>query len=118
MAENETSRQRGEINEMESELRTLRKNSGVNLELVHHLTMAKEKFEMQVQALSDHIWETYGILIDTIEEELPEEMTTKEAKQQVSVLKDRKSTRLNSSHVAISYAVFCLKKNKVQHMSA
>src|SRR5690625_6211674 len=26
------------------------------------------------------------------------------------VIKDRKSTRLNSSHVAISYAVFCLKK--------
>src|SRR5699024_12566243 len=29
---------------------------------------------------------------------------------------DRKSTRLNSSHVSISYAVFCLKKkNKVEH---
>src|SRR5690625_899043 len=28
--------------------------------------------------------------------------------------KDRKSTRLNSSHVAISYAVFCLKKKKKQ----
>src|SRR6266702_6115158 len=27
--------------------------------------------------------------------------------------RDRKSTRLNSSHVAISYAVFCLKKKKV-----
>src|SRR5690625_5621189 len=27
-------------------------------------------------------------------------------------LKDRKSTRLNSSHVAISYAVFCLKKKR------
>src|SRR5690625_6091639 len=27
-----------------------------------------------------------------------------------SVVEDRKSTRLNSSHVAISYAVFCLKK--------
>src|SRR5690625_5878005 len=27
-------------------------------------------------------------------------------------LRDRKSTRLNSSHVAISYAVFCLKKTK------
>src|SRR3712207_8575262 len=27
-------------------------------------------------------------------------------------LKDRKSTRLNSSHANISYAVFCLKKNK------
>src|SRR5699024_11637167 len=28
------------------------------------------------------------------------------------VLSDRKSTRLNSSHVSISYAVFCLKKQK------
>src|SRR5690625_6651880 len=27
--------------------------------------------------------------------------------------KDRKSTRLNSSHVAISYAVFCLKKHSI-----
>src|SRR3712207_8173142 len=27
------------------------------------------------------------------------------------VLEDRKSTRLNSSHANISYAVFCLKKN-------
>src|SRR5690625_5312803 len=27
---------------------------------------------------------------------------------------DRKSTRLNSSHVAISYAVFCLKKKKIK----
>src|SRR5690242_21375369 len=27
-------------------------------------------------------------------------------------LRDRKSTRLNSSHMSISYAVFCLKKKK------
>src|SRR5690606_40517208 len=31
--------------------------------------------------------------------------------------RDRKSTRLNSSHVKISYAVFCLKKKR-QHMHA
>src|SRR5207249_12172768 len=29
-----------------------------------------------------------------------------------SCARDRKSTRLNSSHVSISYAVFCLKKKK------
>src|SRR3989442_11021541 len=29
--------------------------------------------------------------------------------------KDRKSTRLNSSHVRISYAVFCLKKKKIYY---
>src|SRR5438477_3985825 len=28
---------------------------------------------------------------------------------------DRKSTRLNSSHMSISYAVFCLKKKKAQY---
>src|SRR5438067_10397878 len=30
----------------------------------------------------------------------------------ISSAEDRKSTRLNSSHVSISYAVFCLKKKK------
>src|SRR5438045_7074370 len=28
---------------------------------------------------------------------------------------DRKSTRLNSSHLGISYAVFCLKKKMIRH---
>src|SRR5438874_10676514 len=32
-----------------------------------------------------------------------------------SHFEDRKSTRLNSSHVEISYAVFCLKKKKHRH---
>src|SRR3712207_7907954 len=31
------------------------------------------------------------------------------------VIEDRKSTRLNSSHANISYAVFCLKKKKKSH---
>src|SRR5438477_9065627 len=30
---------------------------------------------------------------------------------------DRKSTRLNSSHMSISYAVFCLKKKKISAIS-
>src|SRR2546427_5735855 len=32
--------------------------------------------------------------------------------RELQVLQDRKSTRLNSSHSQISYAVFCLKKKK------
>src|SRR5439155_20373180 len=31
--------------------------------------------------------------------------------------RDRKSTRLNSSHVAISYAVFCLKKKNINQIA-
>src|SRR2546422_5861627 len=43
-----------------------------------------------------------------------EEITTswREALRQLVVISDRKSTRLNSSHGYISYAVFCLKKKK------
>src|SRR5256885_4744500 len=33
-----------------------------------------------------------------------------------SEMPDRKSTRLNSSHLVISYAVFCLKKKKKHHI--
>src|SRR5438034_6444743 len=37
--------------------------------------------------------------------------------RQVDVaLRDRKSTRLNSSHTVISYAVFCLKKKKKKYL--
>src|ERR1039458_10644599 len=34
---------------------------------------------------------------------------------QIADQRDRKSTRLNSSHLGISYAVFCLKKKKLHH---
>src|SRR5256885_3940543 len=40
---------------------------------------------------------------------LPADVTTD---QTVELPGDRKSTRLNSSHLVISYAVFCLKKNE------
>src|SRR5207249_11815453 len=36
-------------------------------------------------------------------------------RQRLAFDEDRKSTRLNSSHVSISYAVFCLKKKKNNH---
>ena len=39
--------------------------------------------------------------------------TGQEMVQQMLCLEDRKSTRLNSSHASISYAVFCLKKKNV-----
>src|SRR5690554_7443399 len=43
---------------------------------------------------------------------LTEEMRNSGSVLNWQSLKDRKSTRLNSSHVRISYAVFCLKKKK------
>src|SRR5438874_3935357 len=49
-----------------------------------------------------------GRLLDLDELEAPRERGV--LLEVLLVLRDRKSTRLNSSHVEISYAVFCLKK--------
>src|SRR3712207_8543024 len=49
---------------------------------------------------------------DAYDEVLKASASAKAAAQQVWRNEDRKSTRLNSSHANISYAVFCLKKKK------
>src|SRR3712207_7272225 len=54
--------------------------------------------------------------LGTVEEGVREEMRERNLLGNRLVLfetQDRKSTRLNSSHANISYAVFCLKKKKI-----
>src|SRR5215211_8317889 len=46
---------------------------------------------------------------------LPRALAADAALRQGLARADRKSTRLNSSHTVISYAVFCLKKKKTTH---
>src|SRR5699024_12809717 len=59
-------------------------------------------------AVNDHVCEYR-------EPAISESFAFRPAEQQALVLGvvDRKSTRLNSSHVSISYAVFCLQKKNV-----
>jgi chromosome segregation protein len=100
-AEEAAAKQRGEIKEITDDLKELRRNKEVNTELVHHLTMAREKFELQAQTLSDYVWETYGILMDQLTEELPEEMSPDEAKQRISWLKQKLNRIGEVNHLAI-----------------
>ncbi|NGP89002.1 chromosome segregation protein SMC [Fodinibius halophilus] len=88
-AEEAAGKQRGRINEIEKELKEVRRRKEVNMELVHHLAMSKEKYEMQIENLSDHIWETYGILMDQVNEQLPEDTEPDEAKKRISWLKQK-----------------------------
>ena len=88
-AEQNAAKQRGRINEIEKGLKEVRRRKEVNMELVHHLAMAKEKFEMQAENLSDHVWETYGILMDQIDVVLPEDKEPEEAKERVSWLRQK-----------------------------
>src|SRR2546422_8275211 len=55
-----------------------------------------------------------GVVVDPVSGPEPCDRVTADG----SVSPDRKSTRLNSSHGYISYAVFCLKKKKKEEMKA
>src|SRR3712207_7098126 len=50
------------------------------------------------------------------EHEVPRHREVERLARRRRVLVDRKSTRLNSSHANISYAVFCLKKKKIKRL--
>src|SRR5438067_7061739 len=57
----------------------------------------------------------YALTIPTLEVadvEADDVIATLATRAAAEGIEDRKSTRLNSSHVSISYAVFCLKKKK------
>src|SRR5689334_25280699 len=56
------------------------------------------------------VWQGYGTLGGTAAQPEPEGAVPRAGFADVA--QDRKSTRLNSSHSSISYAVFCLKKKK------
>src|SRR5699024_11999538 len=60
--------------------------------------------------ISDRCTKPHIILLDTLLINIPNNCQTNISWR--SGFPDRKSTRLNSSHVSISYAVFCLKKKK------
>src|SRR5258707_2473209 len=62
--------------------------------------------------------EMYLRTIYDLEEEGVTPLRARIAERQRCYALDRKSTRLNSSHANISYAVFCLKKKKVKCRSA
>src|SRR5260221_8041510 len=61
----------------------------------------------------------HGRVVDAVHARDPRADVDKEIAaglDQVEPCEDRKSTRLNSSHTVISYAVFCLKKKKKKRM--
>src|SRR5690625_6717972 len=69
-----------------------------------------ERLENQEELIEKRLTEERNRLARELHDSVSQELFA--ASMLVSAVKDRKSTRLNSSHVAISYAVFCLKKKK------
>src|SRR5699024_11309967 len=89
--------------------------------LFPYTTLFRSQFEQHLRAVLDlplgcpEMTAEVAVMANVLGSQLPDPSsaypevmrTYPEAKVQ-----DRKSTRLNSSHVSISYAVFCLKKKK------
>src|SRR5690606_35969570 len=83
----------------------------MNRVILHGNNKSIEELEMAIDLEIEYI------VVDSFAELVKLEELAKAKKKKVNTLfrinpGDRKSTRLNSSHVKISYAVFCLKKKK------
>ena len=88
-AEESAARQRGRINQIDDDLRDIRRKREINTDLVHHLTMAKERFDMQLKSIADHIWETYGLLMDQLNEVMPDDTEPATVKETIKLLRER-----------------------------
>src|SRR5690625_5842234 len=87
----------------DAQLRQLAKN-------IKRLDTDNEHTEL-LEVIASYVEGTERNTSETLEEQRQSNRMAKYA-QLMEIREDRKSTRLNSSHVAISYAVFCLKKKK------
>src|SRR3712207_8841590 len=68
---------------------------------------------LQVDVITPDVGGGFGVKIN---HPWPEELLVSLAAQRLGRPVDRKSTRLNSSHANISYAVFCLKNTKLSRI--
>src|SRR5262245_24337909 len=58
------------------------------------------------------VWLGFSLIAATMQIAFARVLSLDTARELLTAVIDRKSTRLNSSHLGISYAVFCLKKKK------
>lgn len=88
-AEEATAKQRGRIRQIEEHNRQLQRKKEINTGLLHQLEIEQSKFEMNVTSISDHVWETYGKMMEQVKDEFPEGVEPEAAKTEVNKLRER-----------------------------
>src|SRR5688572_16670594 len=95
----------------------LGEHTGTHVDAINH--MARQYRGQSIDTMPLAMFYTAGICLDLSHKGLRDliepadlESALSEAGLEIKQGEDRKSTRLNSSHSQISYAVFCLKKKK------
>src|SRR5690554_7272460 len=100
---------------LEAKLTTI-KQEREHLKALMELVEAKELTTRTIKSLDD----LAGVGDDDVQrlgDQIRARLDREEARMEMATT-DRKSTRLNSSHVRISYAVFCLKKKKKKNRTS
>src|SRR3712207_8331544 len=80
--------------------------------LFPYTTLFRSFFRVGIEEIAEAVRRHHGEIEMTLAAEAVEYRKTLAMKLEGQTTLDRKSTRLNSSHANISYAVFCLKKKK------
>src|SRR2546422_7738694 len=83
---------------------TLFRSPSIEVKEKHHSSSHSTEIKPNARSMS--------LLAQSCYKSCMEEHKSKDKSNQDFIAQDRKSTRLNSSHGYISYAVFCLKKKK------
>src|SRR2546427_6564609 len=82
------------------------------LPVVEHLVVTRHEWRTAPDRLARRVAETIGFPCFVKPSNLGSSVGISHVRDAGALPRDRKSTRLNSSHSQISYAVFCLKKKR------
>ena len=88
-ADKDCARQRGRIHQVEEDLKNRRRKREMTIELLHQLDMAKSQLDMKAKGIADHIWENYNILMENLEDTLPEDIEPDAARERITSLKQK-----------------------------
>src|SRR2546422_7623504 len=90
--------------------------------LFPYTTLFRSKRQWRVVAKTEHLEKGGPVFVFAVSRNIGPRRSVRAEREADGNCEDRKSTRLNSSHGYISYAVFCLKKKKkrtaARHLSS
>src|SRR5690606_19996318 len=88
-ADLDCAKERGKINQLDDQERQIQRKREINTEISHQLSLTKSQYDLIGKQISDHIWETYSLMIEDIEHSIPEETDVDVVRQTVQSLKQK-----------------------------
>ncbi len=88
-ADLDCAKERGKINQLDDQARQIQRKRELNVEIAHQLSLTKTQYDMISKQISDHIWETYNVLIEDITHSIPEDTDADVVKQTIQALKQK-----------------------------